>query len=238
MDRQRVYFAEADGEHFRWQTGPGYFADTERALLALAHLPARGRLLEIGCGEGGNLHHLGPRPGRVGVDFSHAKLRHAAAHVAGAAFARADAARLPFPDGAFDAVLIRDLLHHVPDRAAALREAVRVLPGGGALAAIEPNRAGPLSLAQALFVRAERAVLRSHASRLEAELRDAGLGDVSLRRAQPFPLARALLHPRLGLSGWGSRAGVARALGAAEALAEKVVPRPMWMVLVARGRKQ
>jgi len=238
MATQAEYFAAADDPHYRWQTEPGYFADTERALVELTGLSAAGRLLEIGCGEGGNLYHLGGRTGFVGIDLSAEKVRHAAARLPAVRFARSDAARLPFGDAAFDAVLIRDLLHHVSDRAAVMGEAARVLRPGGTLCAIEPNRASPLILAQALFIPAERAVLVSHARRLAAELRAAGLADVAVRRAQPLPLARALLHPKLGLSRLGTRPGVARALAAADTLAAMLVPRFAWMVLVAHGHKR
>ncbi|MFB6281876.1 MAG: class I SAM-dependent methyltransferase, partial [Haloferacaceae archaeon] len=47
--------------------------------------------------------------------------------------ARGDAASLPVADGAVDAVLIVDALHHLPDRRGALAEAGRVLRPGGVL---------------------------------------------------------------------------------------------------------
>ncbi len=48
-----------------------------------------------------------------------------------------DAARVPFGDGVFDAVVARGVLHHVPDIAAVLREAHRVLLPGGRLLVLE-----------------------------------------------------------------------------------------------------
>lgn len=54
-----------------------------------------------------------------------------------------DAEALPFPDGSFDLVLGHAFLHHLPDPAAALAEAHRVLvPGGTLVIAGEPTRLG------------------------------------------------------------------------------------------------
>lgn len=49
----------------------------------------------------------------------------------------ADAVRLPLDDGSVDAVLMSTVLHDLPDAAAALREARRVLRGTGRLVLIE-----------------------------------------------------------------------------------------------------
>ena len=234
---QLSHFQDADPDHYRWQTAPGYFADTESSLVHQAELGVDGRLLEIGCGEGGNLFHLGSRPGWVGVDFSRAKLAHASAQLPDARFAVCDAAHLPFADDSFDAVLIRDLLHHVPDRPAVVREAVRVLRPGGRLAVIEPNRYHPLIVAQALLLAAERAALRSTAKRLRTELERAGLEAISIATAQPLPLARVVLHPGFGLGRLGDNRTVASLLEVVDRAARRLVPRAVWMYLVAGGRK-
>jgi SAM-dependent methyltransferase len=234
--RQLAHFGRADVAHYEWQTGDSYFADSERRLIEMCRLPTDGRVLEIGCGEGGNLNHLGAHDGWVGIDFARQKLGHAASALPGVRFVCADARRLPLASSSFDAVLIRDVLHHVPDRVGVLREAMRVLRWGGALGLIEPNRGNPMILAQAIFVGAERAVLSSDEPRLRRDLANAGFCDVSLERAQPMPLAR-LMHPRLGLDSLARRPGLGRLLGLADRALERVVPQAAWMYLVARARK-
>ncbi|GAA1819033.1 class I SAM-dependent methyltransferase [Actinomadura chokoriensis] len=89
-------------------------------------------VLDIGSGEGAlsaALPH--PPPLRlVGLDASAALLRaHPGARV------RADALRLPFRDGTFDAAVAVNMLQHVGDPGRALREARRVLAPGGLLLA-------------------------------------------------------------------------------------------------------
>jgi ubiquinone/menaquinone biosynthesis C-methylase UbiE len=229
---QREYFDDADEAHFRWQVAHPIQARREAELAGCVQVRRGERLLEIGCGEGANLHHLQATGAhRFGLDFSAAR----------AAFARratdahtvtADAGRLPFAEGSFDAVLIRDLLHHVPDAAAVLAEARRVLRPGGRLTLIEPNRRSLLVLAQAALIRAERGVLRSSAARLRALVAAAGLRVVHQATAQPFPIERVLLHPDLGAPRLASLPGLARALAAADALARRLLPARSWMYLV------
>jgi SAM-dependent methyltransferase len=235
-DEQRSYWSDLDAAHFRWQTRGPYFAATEAALLAHVDVRAGERLLEIGCGEGANLHHLAGRGAkRFGVDFTHEKARFARSET-GAATARADAERLPFCDAAFDAILVRDLLHHVPDRCAVLDEALRVLRPGGRITVIEPNARSPLIAAQAAAIPAERGMRVSTGDRLIGELLRAGFEGVTLDRAQPLPLSRLLLHPKFGRPSLGALGPLAWGLGRLErSLA--LLPSWLWTYLVAHGSR-
>jgi ubiquinone/menaquinone biosynthesis C-methylase UbiE len=96
------------------------------------------RLLEIGLGMGSDFIRF-VRGGAVGtgvdlteraIEITRAKLD--AEHLK-ATTTVADAEELPFEDGAFDVVYSWGVLHHTPDPAKAIAEAVRVLAPGGSL---------------------------------------------------------------------------------------------------------
>lgn len=235
---QARHWEQADTVRFRWVTEDPYPARTEAALLE----PVRpvGRFLEVGCGEGGNLFHLGGAAASFhGMDRFRAKLVFARARQPALQAAVADAERLPYRSGCFDGVLVRDLLHHVFDRDAVLAEAWRVLRPGGALTLIEPNVRSPLILAQALTTPAERGLLRSTPRRLRAELeRLPGRGPVELTLAHPLPLERIVLHPRLGWPGLWRLAPVRGAFRALEWLAPRAVPRGAWAYVRAQVVKR
>jgi SAM-dependent methyltransferase len=98
------------------------------AAKLLAEQPSR--VLDIGCGEGelsNALPHLPPFH-LVGLDASADLLRaHPDPRV------QADALRLPFRDGTFNAAVAVNVLDHLDDPGLALREARRVLAPGGVL---------------------------------------------------------------------------------------------------------
>ncbi|MEW2295456.1 class I SAM-dependent methyltransferase [Streptomyces sp. NPDC006743] len=105
------------------------------AVLGL--LPADIReLLDTGCGTGIVTRRLAagrPAARVTGVDLAPAMTRRAAERLPGAVV-RADARRLPFPDGRFDAVTSVWLLHLAPtdaDARAVVAECARVLRPGG-----------------------------------------------------------------------------------------------------------
>jgi SAM-dependent methyltransferase len=116
----------------------GGLALTPTATGALSRLlgPGSGRCLDLGCGTGLTLPALAGLGWRVvGVDLSGDQLHLALERAggAGAVLAQADAAALPFPDGAFDAVVSLFTHTDLDDRAGATVEVARVLRPGGRL---------------------------------------------------------------------------------------------------------
>jgi SAM-dependent methyltransferase len=236
--RQETFFAEADTGHFFWQTGNPYFARTERALLEGLPLAARQAVLEVGCGEGGNLANVLPgRPAAprlvVGVDLFERKLGFARRQGIPARFVCADALVLPFRDGVFDVILCRDLLHHLEEREPAVAELRRVARPGGSVWVVEPNGRNPLIRLLALVRPHERGQLRNSPDALRALLAAHFSGvDVELR--QPMPLCRVVLHYQFGFPRLGASRLAGRLLDAAEALFRAAVPRRWWAYIVAR----
>jgi SAM-dependent methyltransferase len=236
-DQQRA-FLNADDRHFFWQTDGEYFSVSERRLLDGFPFEAGSRVLEVGGGEGGNLRNLlddrGVRPTLlVGLDLFHRKLTFAARQVPEASFVCADATRLPFPDASFDAVLCRDLLHHLPEREPALRELRRVCRGRGTVWVIEPNGRNPLIALFALAMPHERGQLQTSVASLEQLVRR-HFADVSLTTQQPLPIFRALLHYRFGWPSLGRLTLFDRAMRAWSAAAATLMPRRLWAYIVVR----
>lgn len=120
---------------------PAIFGDV------LAALPRGASLLDVGCGDGRTmLNILRARPDlhATGLDLSRLQVRRARRRLE-AVRDRADLVEgsvdhLPFPEGAFDAVLSIGALKHWPDRRAGMRECLRVLKQGGRLRVADADK--------------------------------------------------------------------------------------------------
>lgn len=111
-------------------------------------LPHRGRVLEIGCGEGTNMEVLSAEGLEwFGCDLSLLAVSRAREKRPGAtrpAVAVADAERLPFVPGSFQAVLLVSVVEHLPRPEAVLDAAIERLAPGGRLVVLSPQYGGPL----------------------------------------------------------------------------------------------
>jgi ubiquinone/menaquinone biosynthesis C-methylase UbiE len=114
-------------------------------LLDYLELADGRRVLDCGCGMGFYLLAMSRlrQMELYGVDSDLRRLAQADALGTGAVLAEAGATQLPFPDEWFDAVLLSEVLEHIPDDAAALAEIRRVLRPGGVLAISVPNARYP-----------------------------------------------------------------------------------------------
>ncbi len=112
------------------------------ALVQRAVPLENARVLDAGCGLGLYVQRFRQcTPHVVGIDVDGERVIQAAAHLPN--IVQASAQALPFAEGSFDLVFSHEVLEHVEDDAAAVREAVRVLAPGGRLALFVPNRGYP-----------------------------------------------------------------------------------------------
>lgn len=113
-----------------------------KMILDAAGERSQGRILENGCGIGLYLERLAAgSTTAVGLEVDLARAREArqrAPHVIGGA-----GEALPFHDECFNLILSNEVLEHVQDDRASVREMVRTLKRGGRLVVFTPNRGYP-----------------------------------------------------------------------------------------------
>jgi SAM-dependent methyltransferase len=115
--------------YFDWHEQPGYYRDVTR------HFDSSAELLDVGCGTGWLADHF---ERYTGVDASADAVAEAVRRGRNVRQADVDE-RLPFEDSQFDAVILKDLLEHVADPVALVREVRRVLRPGGRVFASSPD---------------------------------------------------------------------------------------------------
>lgn len=120
-----------------------FYREKMRAIHRVApeHLGESGRpprVLDIGGGRSGLASLLYPDAEVVTLDRD-VSLMGQGPPAARSAFTCGDARRLPFKDGAFDAVTLFDVLEHVEEDAAAAAEALRVTRVGGCVLVSTPR---------------------------------------------------------------------------------------------------
>jgi SAM-dependent methyltransferase len=115
--------------YFDWHEQPGYWADITH------HFARDAELLDLGCGTGWLAEHFDRY---TGVDGSRDAVARASAVGRNVIHANLDQP-LAFADRSFDAVVMKDVLEHLADPVALVREVRRVLRPGGAVFASSPD---------------------------------------------------------------------------------------------------
>jgi len=142
----RSYYRRVHADHGYTPVEPFLFelhAAMLRVLepLFLAHVPARGRVLDAGCGRSLFTEIRPDWPFTiVASDVDHDLLASRKGEFPAVRWLVGDAAPLPFRNAAFDALFAGELIEHLPDPRPALAEFRRVVRPGGTLILTTPNR--------------------------------------------------------------------------------------------------
>jgi 2-polyprenyl-3-methyl-5-hydroxy-6-metoxy-1,4-benzoquinol methylase len=136
----------AEGSPLNWRYNAPLIA---RYRSVLRRIPAGAtRILDVGCGDG-YLSYLiakgNPRAHITGIDDEESGIRQANSMTARTGlrnleFRHVPAGPIPFGDAEFPLIVLADVIEHVPQVPAMLRELKRVLAGGGVLIVTTPNR--------------------------------------------------------------------------------------------------
>ncbi len=109
------------------------------AILARRHGKRGGRLLEIGSGLGHLVGQLEDSFETFGMDLNHWAVKELRSVIEKTALQTASAQEIPFADGAFEVVIIKHIVEHLPDPQTAIAEIGRVTAPGGILLLATPN---------------------------------------------------------------------------------------------------
>lgn len=117
-----------------------WFRSTRRLIREMlgAWITPGVRILDAGCGPGGNGARFLDRAEVVGIDLEYAATEFVRDKHPPMRPVQGSLTALPFPDNSFDVIIVVTVLYHVPDDALAVRELARVLAPGGAIFVVEP----------------------------------------------------------------------------------------------------
>lgn len=134
MQSERIEELSRLERTYWWHVGR---RDIIRTLLRDLPLSPRATIVDVGCGPGFNLTLLAKYGTVIGVDPNPAA-RRLASQTTGARVLDGSATCLPLPDHSVDLITCLDVIEHVENDGAALREFFRVLRPGGVVLLLTP----------------------------------------------------------------------------------------------------
>lgn len=116
-----------------------WWSNRFNAILARRYGRRGTRLLEIGLGMGHLVAQLEDTFDTYGMDLNHWAVKQSRSVVEKTNLQTASAQELPYKDGAFNVVIIKHIVEHLPDPQQAIQEIGRVTEPGGVLILATPN---------------------------------------------------------------------------------------------------
>ena len=116
-----------------------WWSNRFNGILARRYGKRGTRLLEIGSGMGHLVGQLEDTFETFGMDLNHWAVKQSRSVVNKTNLQTASAQELPYRDGAFNVVIIKHIVEHLPDPEKAIREIGRVTEPGGILILATPN---------------------------------------------------------------------------------------------------
>ena len=116
-----------------------WWSNRFNAMLARRYGKKGTRLLEVGSGMGHLVGSLEDTFETYGMDLNHWAVKQSKAVINKTSLETASAQELPFKDGAFNVVIIKHIVEHLPDPQKAINEIGRVTEKGGILILATPN---------------------------------------------------------------------------------------------------
>ena len=116
-----------------------WWSNRFNAILARRYGKHGTRLLEIGVGMGHLVGQLEDTFNTYGMDLNHWAVKQSKAVIQKTNLQTASAQELPYKDSAFNVVIIKHIVEHLPDPQKAIQEIGRVTESGGTLILATPN---------------------------------------------------------------------------------------------------
>ena len=136
MNRDEYARMFAEEDRYWWFASKRLYLQAALRIVD-TRLPAKPRILDIGCGTGAVMGMLSALGETHGIDIETAALTFCGERELGN-LVQSSATALPYADRSFDLIVIADMLEHLRHDAPAVRESARVLRPGGILLCTVP----------------------------------------------------------------------------------------------------